>query len=206
MRSQGEQPPDKPRAKAALSVAAGAVLMLYPLLMYVGQTRLGATWLALIFIVVCALRLVSLRFGRATWLAGAFGTPQLLVTCSAIALAGVSLWRGSSDAMLFYPVLVNLAMLVFFGTSLVAPPTIVERIARNSEPNLPAQAIPYLRRVTVAWCIFFVANGAIALYTATLASFEVWALYNGLVAYFLIGAMFAGEFMMRTRTMRSLRE
>jgi uncharacterized membrane protein len=205
MRSQGEKPVDKRgNFTALLSLAAGVVLVLYPLLMYLGQTRLGATWLALIFVAMCVLRLAALRFGRTARLAGAVGAPQMLVILSALALALLSLWRGSSEALLYYPVLVNLAMLLAFGASLASPPTIVERIARSWHPDLPQEATPYLRRVTLAWCLFFFANGAVALYTATLASFETWALYNGFIAYLLIGAMFAGELLLRTRAMRSM--
>ena len=189
-----------------LSLAAGAVLVAYPLLMYVGQTRLGASWLALNFIAVSALRLAALRFGRTARLGGAVGAPQLsvIVMAIALALALVSLWQGSSEAMLYYPVAVNLAMLCVFAASCVSPPTIVERIARAWHPDLPEQATPYLRRVTLAWCAFFVVNGAVAIYTATSASFEMWALYNGLIAYLLIGAMFLGELLLRARAMRSL--
>jgi uncharacterized membrane protein len=204
MRSQGHR---RSKVTAVLSLAAGAVLVAYPLLMYVGQTRLGASWLALIFIAVCALRLAALRLGRAARVAGAVGAvgaPQLTVLGSAIGLALVSLWQGSSAAMLYYPVAVNLALLLAFAASFVWPPTVVERIARAWHPDLPPEATPYLRRVTLAWCVFFVANGAVALYTATSASFEAWALYNGLIAYLLIGAMFAGELALRTRAMRSL--
>jgi uncharacterized membrane protein len=46
----------------------------------------------------------------------------------------------------------------------------------------------------------------VAFYTATIASFETWALYNGLIAYALIGAVFAGELLTRMRAMRSLRK
>jgi uncharacterized membrane protein len=34
-------------------------------------------------------------------------------------------------------------------------------------------------------------------------SLEVWALYNGLLAYLLMGAMFAGEWLVRRKVMRS---
>lgn len=207
MRSQGENPnANRGKLTAGVSLAAGAVLVLYPLLMYFGQSRLGATWMALLLIVICSLRLVALRFGSSARLARAFGTPQLLVIGGAVVLALVSMWRGSHEAMLYYPVLMNAGMLLLFGSSLVSPPTIVERIARLRHRDLPDQAIPYLRRVTLAWCVFFVGNGAVALYTATLASFETWALYNGLIAYVLIGAMFAGELLTRMRAMRSLRK
>ena len=207
MRSLGENPnASRGKVTAGLSLAAGAVLVLYPLLMYFGQSRLGATWMALILILICGLRLAALRFGSSARLARAFGTPQFLVLGGAMGLALVSIWRGSHVAMLYYPVLMNAGMLLLFGSSLVSPPTIVERLARIRHPDLPEQAVPYLRRVTLAWCIFFIGNGSVALYTATLASFETWALYNGLIAYVLIGAMFAGELLTRMRAMRSLRK
>jgi uncharacterized membrane protein len=207
MRSQGENP-DANRGKvtAGVSLAAGAVLALYPLVMYFGQSRLGAAWMGLILILICGLRLAVVRCGTNSRLAGAFGTPQLLVIGGVIVLALVSMWRGSHDAMLYYPVLMNAGMLLLFGSSLAFPPTIVERIARLRHPDLPDEAVPYLRRVTLAWCVFFIGNGAVALYTATLTSFETWALYNGLIAYLLIGAMFAGELLTRMRAMRSLRK
>jgi uncharacterized membrane protein len=60
--------------------------------------------------------------------------------------------------------------------------------------------------VTFAWCAFFIGNGAIALYTAMFASFASWTLYNGLIAYLLIGAMFGGELLTRRRVLRSWRK
>jgi uncharacterized membrane protein len=86
------------------------------------------------------------------------------------------------------------------------PPTIIERIARFTDPNLPFEAIGYTRRVTIAWCVFFVCNGSIALYTAVGASLETWAFYNGIVAYILLGLMFGGEFLMRMRVLRKRRQ
>ena len=207
MRSQGESPHAKlGKVSAGVSFAAGAVLALYPLVMYFGQSRLGAAWMGLILILICGLRLAVLRFGSNARLASSFGTPQLLVIGGVIVLAVVSMLRGSHDAMLYYPVLMNAGLLLLFGSSLAFPPTIVERIARLRHPDLPDEALPYLRRVTMAWCVFFVGNGAVALYTATLTSFETWALYTGLIAYLLIGAMFAGELLTRMRAMRGLRK
>jgi uncharacterized membrane protein len=202
MAAPRENVADPPRRKltGALSIAAGAVLILYPVLMYVGQTRLGATTIAAALIAVCGLRLLALRFGSGFW------APQVWLICGgAIGLAFASLWSGSTDALLFYPVLVNAVMLLLFAGSLVSPPTVVERIARWHDPELPLAARPYLRRVTIAWCVFFVGNGAIALYTATRASFSTWTLYNGFIAYLLIGAMFAGELLTRRRAMRKAR-
>jgi uncharacterized membrane protein len=194
------------KVSAVVTLAVGGALTLYPMLMYIGQTWLGGTWVAFILIAICSIRLVALRFGPTARIAGAFGARHLLLVCGgAIVLALISLWRNSPDAMLYYPVLMNAAMLLLFASSLAFPPTVIERLARVRHPDLPPEAVPYLRRVTIAWCIFFIGNGTVAFFTAVRATFETWALYNGLIAYVLIGAMFAGEFLTRMQVMKGLR-
>ncbi len=100
-------------------------------------------------------------------------------------------------AMRSYPVLMNVAMLMIFVRSLLRPPTIIERLARMVEPDLPTSGVRYTRSVTWVWCGFFVLNGGAALWTVLGASLEVWALYNGVIAYILMGLLFAGEFAVR---------
>jgi uncharacterized membrane protein len=73
----------------------------------------------------------------------------------------------------------------------------IERFARIHEPNLPTRVVSYTRRVTQVWCIFFAANGAVALMTALWASPATWTLYNGLIAYVMMGLLFAGEYVVR---------
>jgi uncharacterized membrane protein len=104
----------------------------------------------------------------------------------------------SSGAVRYYPVLVNAALLVVFAASLVSPPSVIERIARLRDPELRPAAVVYTRRVTIVWTVFFVLNGGAAFYTARFATLEAWALYNGLIAYVLIGALFAVELAIRT--------
>ena len=66
MQPQGANPAGKRgKVTAGLSLAAVVVLVLYPLLMYFGQSRLGVTWMALILILICMLRLAALRWQRA---------------------------------------------------------------------------------------------------------------------------------------------
>ena len=98
-----------------------------------------------------------------------------------------------------YPVLVNALLLAVFATSLWRGPPIVERLARLTEPGLPPEGVAYTRRVTEAWCVFFLLNGAAAAATAAWCATEAWALYNGFIAYVLIGAMFGGEWLLRRR-------
>jgi uncharacterized membrane protein len=183
-----------------LSAAAAVALVLYPVLIYLGSGRLGAGAIAVAVIAVCTVRLLAVRRSG-----GLLGRAQLaLASVGGIALAAVSLAHRSADAMLFYPALVNGVLLAAFATSLVRPPTVIERIARWRDPGLPPEARPYLEGVTVAWCVFFICNGAAALYTALYASLATWAFYNGVLAYVLIGAMFGAELLARRRFMRSL--
>jgi uncharacterized membrane protein len=93
-------------------------------------------------------------------------------------------------------------MLLLFGATLVRPPTMVERFARMQEPDLPPERVRYTRRVTEAWCLFFVLNGGIAAYTAAFSSRETWAIYTGFVSYLLMGALFVAERIVRRRTAR----
>ncbi|HEY5799896.1 MAG TPA: hypothetical protein VIT92_06735, partial [Burkholderiaceae bacterium] len=60
----------------------------------------------------------------------------------------------------------------------------------------------YTRRVTQVWCAFFVVNGAIALGLAMYASEAAWSLYTGVIAYCAMGALFAGEWLVRQRFKR----
>lgn len=175
------------RARAFLFVLLS---LAYPVLVYVALGRFEPRWLSVLLFALAAMRALATR--EAVWLAAAAGTGLLALA------AGVF-----NDALplKLYPVLVNAVLLVVFAASLLRPPTVVERLARLRHPALPEAAVRYTRRVTQVWCAFFVANGATALATALFASDAIWALYNGLVAYVLIGLLFAGEWLVRQRAM-----
>ncbi|MCL2872548.1 MAG: hypothetical protein FWF41_06190 [Betaproteobacteria bacterium] len=119
-----------------------------------------------------------------------------------VALLGVvALLLRSAELPRYYPVLVNAIFLLAFAISLFQSQTIVERLARRLDPDLPPQGVDYTRKVTLAWCVFFIINGGIALWTTT-QPMAVWALYNGLIAYAAMGVMFVGEWLIRRRVLR----
>jgi uncharacterized membrane protein len=168
-------------------------MLAYPVVVYVGLGQWSPASLAALLVALVLLRAWVAR--DPVWLAAAAG----------VALLGVaSAWGGSALPLKLYPVLVSAVLLAVFGASVLRPPTVVERIARLAEPQLPAQAVPYTRKVTLAWCAFFVLNGSIAAATAFWGSDETWLLYNGLLAYLLMGAMFAVELVLRRRMRRRL--
>ena len=154
-----------------------------------GEPRHVALLLAAL-LVVRHRRGASRLLGRLSRLDRALaGGLALLVLMSALA---------NSELLLrFYPAAVNGGLLLLFAASLRQPPSFIERLARLADPQLPAAAVAYTRRVTQIWCVFFAANGSVAVYTALYASRDAWALYNGGVAYLLMGALFAGEWLYR---------
>ena len=179
----------------SLSVAVVIALAAYPLLVYGVIGRFGPSGVAALLAAVCLARLVISRVRGISSFGGAYVT---LVSIGGLLLAGASFGLDSSGAVLYYPVLVNAALLVLFAASLVSPPSVIERIARLREPDLPQGGVAYTRRVTIVWTVFFALNGAVALYTAAFTTLETWALYNGFIAYVLIGAVFAVELLIRT--------
>ena len=102
-----------------------------------------------------------------------------------------------------YPVFMNAALLATFASTLWHPPSMIERFARTVEPNLSESGVRYTRKVTMVWVAFFVLNGAIALWSVLQPGWAVWTLYNGLISYVAAGLLFAGEYVVRQRVMRS---
>lgn len=177
-----------------LNVLAAVLTAVYPLAMWLGHGRVEPRVMAVLLLLVAALRLPGLRLRANTrWL-----------VLGALVLATVAMAANAALPLKLYPVLVNVSLLAVFGHSLAWPPSMVERLARLSEPELPPEAVDYTRRVTQVWCVFFVLNGAVALGTALWASAATWSLYNGVIAYVLMGAIFAGEYLVRARLKRRL--
>ncbi|MCC8395115.1 hypothetical protein LJ656_21215 [Paraburkholderia sp. MMS20-SJTR3] len=117
----------------------------------------------------------------------------VLLSCASVAIVVTD----SELLLRFYPSLVNLGLLIAFGATLVRGPSMIEKFARLGEPDLPASGVRYTRRVTQLWCGFFVLNGLFSAYTALAWSRANWSLYNGVIAYALIGVLLAGEYVWR---------
>jgi uncharacterized membrane protein len=166
-----------------------ALTAAYPLLVFASLGHVEPRYLALLLLVLGLLRVT----------AGGGAVQARWLVAAALALAGLTALLNQSLPLKLYPVLVNVAMLTVFAASLARGPSVVERLARLTDPHLPPEAIAYTRRVTQVWCGFFLLNGGIALITALWASERVWALYNGLIAYGLMGLLMGVEWLVRRR-------
>ena len=178
--------------KPVLTVVAVLLTLLYPLAVYllIDEVDPRVLLLGIGMLIIARLALGPLS-KRPALLAGS----AILLSIAIFA----SIKLAPETAVLFYPVLVNVAALSVFAASLFAGPPVIERIARLTEPDLPPSGIRYTRQVTIVWCGFFVLNGSVALLTAIFTSVATWALYNGLIAYLLMGTLFAGEWIVRQR-------
>ncbi len=175
-----------------LTALSAIVLLAYPFAVYYGIDKFGLSILGILLAALFTLRIFTAsrtklkEFKQLAIISGLIGITLIVL--------GV-LFR-SKGWLLFYPVAVNACMLVVFASSLKQPQTIIERLARLQEPELPQSGVQYTRKVTQVWCLFFLINGLIALYTCFLP-IKIWTLYNGLISYLLIGALFAIEWVVR---------
>ncbi len=186
------------------AVLSALLVVGYPLLVYLGATRLSGRGLGLALLsfglvaaIARAARVESLalrerdaRPDRAH-LAAALRIPLTVV---AIALLGAAL-DDRRFAMLV-PVLVNAALLAQFGLSLRGTP-LVERFARMQHPDLSPAQVRHCRAVTVVWCVFFVVNGGVALALALGDHVALWSLHTGVIGYVGMGVLGAGEYLVR---------
>lgn len=173
-----------------------SLTLLYPPAVYFGLQLLEPWQIAGAFALLLSLRLLLATPDSANrWLL--IMAPLLLCACITLS---------NSPLMLrFYPALVNLGLLMLFAHSLYTPTPLIERLARIQHPDLPEQGVRYTRSVTKVWCFFFLLNGLLALATALWADWSLWSLYNGLIAYVLMGVLMAVEFYVRIRTQAHVR-
>ena len=186
------QPFDLGARRGASGALQALFYLAYPLVIYLAYSRLGTRGLGALLLTLYALSLLIRVRGSAAeiW--------DLVRRHSGLALLiGVAMVSGNRTLLLLLPVTVSLYLLWIFAASLRVGPPMIERFARLVEDDLPDFTLPYCRKITVVWCAFLAFNALLVVALALTAPLEWWALYTGLVFYFLMGALLAGEFVTR---------
>ncbi len=184
------------RASRGLRIVAGLALVAYPPLVWLSMSSQSPRQVALLLAAAIApAAYLRLRHGTKAPLRGLAAIP--LVTLTALATAAM---LDSAPCVLFVPVAINTVLLIAFATTLRrgAMP-MIERFARLQEPDLDHAKQAWCRLWTRLWCAFFALNGTTAAALALFAPMSWWAIYNGLLAYGLMGSMFASEWWLRRR-------
>ncbi|WAR46416.1 COG4648 family protein [Methylomonas rapida] len=127
---------------------------------------------------------------------------MLMIPVSILLLLAIA-WSNRGEWLLAYPVLVSLAFFALFFSSLLYPPTMIERLARLEDPDLPPKGVAYTRKVTQVWSVFFLCNAAVSLATILYGDRWLWGFYNGFVSYILMGLLMAAEMAVRRKVRAS---
>ena len=177
-----------------------AISVLYPVLVYCGIRYWGLSPRRMSLMLLALGFYHFLNFTRCKSKADRGRTGALVALILVCAL--VAFFANNILFVKFYPVLVNLSLLAFFGFTLWRPPSFAFRMAclgnrsLNTSPSFKAVE-RYCNKVTFAWCIFFVVNGSVSALTVFVGSDKIWSLYNGLISYILIGLFFIVEYLVR---------
>ena len=121
-----------------------------------------------------------------------------------VALTPVIVWvlyllKANVWFRLYPAVMVSLALAAFFVSLFRTP--LVESIARRMGENLNERGVAYCRSVTKVWTAFLAVHLVVTVATV-FASQKVWVLYNGCIAYVMMGSLFVGEWLVRRRIRR----
>lgn len=185
--------------RSTVKLLIAAALCVYPVTIYFVEGSLTPSELAAGLLGLLAARLLAAAWVRPDLRVRNVAMALLMVVGMALVLT--LLPHLKLQWLRLYPMLFNLAMFAIFLSSLFTTP-VVERIARTFNPAFPDSAVHYTRRVTEIWCVVMLLNALISLYTALWTSFEVWSVYNGIVAYALFAGVFCCEYVVRVRMKR----
>jgi hypothetical protein len=163
--------------------------------------------------------LIALQAVLVTWIALASRASRVfrLAACAVVLLFVIVLWRftggGPVVASGVPHAMVYLALLTIFATSLESGglesgglepgrpeperEAVATMLARISRGHLSPEIIQYTRRVTWAWCWFFVAQLSISFLLLVFAPLDVWSVFINLCNLPLIVLMLGGEFVYR---------
>ena len=150
-----------------------------------------------------------LTAGSMRFIAGAvkaaYSAADWLMIALPIALGLLTVLLGPR-AGLYYPVVINIGLLVIFYSSLSTPRNFIQRIAEKIEKRqLDSVSIKYTSYVTQIWCVMFLLNALISVFLAWHQMLDKWTLYNGVIAYLLIAVLLLGERLLRSRVQQKMR-
>ena len=188
--------------KSLLKVLAIVSAILYPIIIYITLSyfEAGPRVLALVLVFIAIVYFIAHTDN-------ARGEPIKRIQfwgmiAAATSLAVITFFTENAGVVKFYPVSINLFLLFSFSITLIRPPNMIFRFAMMQDKSIKeskkkGDIEAYCKKVTFIWIIFFIFNGMTAVLTALIASHFIWALYNGLISYILIGMILLIELLVR---------
>jgi uncharacterized membrane protein len=161
---------DRPRRNGLAALLLVASLA-YPAAVYFGRSAVPPLIFVAVALLLMAVRTVTLDVSAARAQRGMLMASAVVL----IILAALDPPVGAKA----YPVVMSAAFAAAFGISLVYPPSLIERLARLREPELPPEAQAYCRAVTMIWTAWLCVNTLVALILALFGSDEAWSSIRG---------------------------
>jgi uncharacterized membrane protein len=189
------------RGRQVLVVAAMLCLAAAPVLAHLALATHRGVALAGVLVAAQAAALGWVVGGQAIsllgWRGGAVRLAGWLWACTAGVITFV-IWRRGTDgpvaASAIPHLLIYLGLFAVFAASLAPGRTpIITRIAARARGPLNDVLMAYTRRVTIAWCVFFVLQLAISLLLFLVAPLQWWQVFLNLLTLPLVALMFAAE-------------
>jgi acyl-coenzyme A synthetase/AMP-(fatty) acid ligase/uncharacterized membrane protein len=184
----------------ALSVVSLAV---YAIASHIALVR-QSLWLAFALALTPLVLSVS-SYAVRLWLnphARTFSKPVLVAACIISSVSLLNYWASLSHytewVFLVQNIGANAGLGLMFGATLRQNKTpLITQFAQILHAQNSADMLRYTRRVTWVWVLFFVAMCVISLGLFFFAPLEVWSAFINLLAWPLVGVMFAVEFTWR---------
>lgn len=121
------------------------------------------------------------------------------VALTPIAVWAIYLLKANVWFRLYPAVMAAIAFAVFAVT--LSRASLLEAFARVVGEKLDVRGTVYCRVVVWVWTCFLATHFVVTVLTI-FASDRIWVIYNGLVAYLLMGGLFVGEWIVRRRLRR----
>ncbi len=128
------------------------------------------------------------------------GSASLSLLFGALLTAGIALWWWGEAVDLMYlpPVLINTALMILFGRTLLPGATpLVARVASLWRGPLDLAVALYTRRVTISWTIFFALMLLESITLALFAPLHIWSLFTNFLNYVFVLLFFVIEYRLR---------
>lgn len=172
-------------------------MIFYPLIVHL-LIALEVPWLAVAGLVVTSIiylfLLSGLRRGGRTH--PGWAMLYLLLT----GLGILNLLSGTHYALYVPPVVINLALAVFFGATLRAGSTpLIEQMMHFEYQGLapPPPLQSYARRLTEIWVAYFVGVAVVSVILAYSAPLVIWSLFTNILNYVFAIALLFGQYLHR---------
>lgn len=174
------------------SLIGAVALVLYPIILWLGirhgELALANTIAATLLLPAVVVRIAGKPKGQYEGIRALAWIPLLTVACLVVSAA-----LNVQDLAMMTPIAINGLLLGVFGGSLRWGVPLIERFARLQEDELSAAQVRWCRNWTLVWCAYFVFNIIALSLLIGFAPPTWWALYTSLIAYIIMGVLFAAE-------------